>query len=247
MGHADRVGDRGESELIETRRKSGRESSEDFDTAVRDGGTDLQSARAGHQVFDGILDVRDPSDPDDRDGDLLVDLPDTRESDRLDRRPAQTAQPVGQDGAPKVRIDRECTNGVDRTDGRPPARSAATARAAASGVFGVIFAITGMCTARTTAPTTSLTSAGSLPISVPYPSACGQLRFNSRATTPVASIRRARRSNSAASPPKIEPITVAPAPRATSTSFGYSSIPGFGRPIALSIPQSAYVSMVGFG
>ncbi len=107
-----------------------------------------------------------------------------------------------------------------------PPFSAADASAAGSGVFGVIFAITGTLTSLTTARTISSTSAGSLPTSVPYPSACGQLRLSSIATMPVSAIRAESRANSSAFPPNTEPITVAPAARARAISLGYSSIAG---------------------
>src|SRR5208282_2749354 len=128
-----------------------------------------------------------------------------------------------------------------------PPRSAARASPAASFVFGVIFAMTGIGTSFVTARTILSTSAGVPPTSVPNPSACGQLRFSSRAATPVAAIRTASRANSSTSPPNTEPMTVAPALRTTSISRGYSSIPGFGRPIAFRSPQRSYVSTVGFG
>ena len=128
-----------------------------------------------------------------------------------------------------------------------PPRSAARPRATASAVFGVIFAKTGIWTDRTTARTTRSTSAGSEPTSEPSPFAWGQLRLSSSAWTPVPAMVRETSANPSASPAKTEPTIGTPAARAMAISRGYSPIPGFGSPIAFSIPQVPYASIVGFG
>src|SRR6266571_1145297 len=127
-----------------------------------------------------------------------------------------------------------------------PPSSAAIANVAMSWTFGESFGKTGRSTTSFTARVKSRTASSYCAISVPRPFACGHDRLSSIAFTPYVAILAATRAYSSASLPYTEPITTASAARARFTSCSYSTIPGFGRPTALSRPASSS-TIVGLG
>ena len=79
---------------------------------VEGGGADLDGRGAGDQELEGVVGRGDPADADDRQlGQGAGDVPDHPQGDRLDRRPGEAADVIGQDRPPPSASRRPCRGG----------------------------------------------------------------------------------------------------------------------------------------
>src|SRR5438552_568201 len=94
---------------------------EDSEAPREDRGPDLDCARAGHDVLQGVATRSDPTDPDHGDMDLLADVVHGPHADRSDRGTAQPAVLVRERRHLQFWRDRHCLHCVDRDNPVGPA------------------------------------------------------------------------------------------------------------------------------